>query len=100
MQLDQNSVRAGYAAGRRSVMAEAEALRAEMQEHVEVLRRDLAAVHRKLAEAVEEARLLRAWREAHVAHERSKCEFAAAYRRLLLERAWRVESDPATMTLQ
>ena len=72
----------------------------EMAEHVSVLRADLAAVHRKLAEAIEETRLLRAWRDAFAAHERAKHELAAVYRRQQLEAAWATEFDPLSMVLQ
>jgi len=95
MRLDAQSVRAGYAAGRRSILVEAEALRAEMQAHVEVLRADMAALHRALADARDEARLLREWRDAHVAHKQARRELLALYRQRMLERAWAAERDPA-----
>lgn len=80
--------------------AEAAQLRAEMQEQVKTLHRALAAVHRKLADAIEESRLLREWRDAHIEHQQAKAELLALYRRLMLEEAWLVEFDPLTMQLQ
>jgi hypothetical protein len=54
----------------------------------------MAALHRALTRATEESLLLRRWYDAHVAHERAKHEYAAAYRTLLLERAWAAEREP------
>jgi hypothetical protein len=79
--------------------AEAEQLRAEMEESVTVLRADLAAVHQQLAAAREEARLLREWRTAHIEHQRAKQELLALQRRRALEAAWAVEFDALTMTV-
>jgi hypothetical protein len=46
MRLDPQSARAGYIAGRQSILAEAEALRGEMREHVAGLQRELAELIR------------------------------------------------------
>jgi hypothetical protein len=48
MRLDPQTVRAGYIAGRQSILAEAEALRGEMREHVAGLQRELAATRNNL----------------------------------------------------
>ena len=74
--------------------AEVEKLRAEMEEQTAVLRRDLAAIHRKLAETIEEARLLRQWWQAHTEHRRAKAELAVLLRQQALEEAWATEFDP------
>ena len=54
MQLDRTSARAGYIAGRRSIIAEAEALRDEMAQHIATLRADYAATFRQLQAARDE----------------------------------------------
>jgi hypothetical protein len=69
-------------------------LRVDIEQHVEVLRRDLAAVHRQLATAREEAALLRQWREAYVAHQKARHELDVLHRQRAIERAWEAERDP------
>ena len=94
MELDRHSARMGYLAGRRSVLVEAERLRTEMEEHVAVLRADMAALHRQLQAAREEAAALHEWRAAHVEHQRARHELLALYRKRMLEAAWAAERDP------
>jgi hypothetical protein len=78
---------------RQQFAAEIKALRAEMQEHV-------AAVHRQLAAAREEAAAPREYYEAHRAHAVAKQEVAAIYRKHMIERAMEVEFDPLITPLQ
>ena len=73
---------------RQQFAAEIKALRAEMQER-------LTAVHRQLAAACEEAAMLREYYEAHRAHIVAKRELAEVQRRHAIERAMEAVRDPA-----
>jgi hypothetical protein len=88
-------MRAEIAAERESMQQEIEALREKMQTQGESLQAQMAALHRKLAETIEESRLLREWWSAHTEHRRAKAELAALVRQNQLEEALAVTYDPA-----
>ena len=72
-----------------------EELRREMQQNVEDLQKQMAALHWALSDARREAQLLREWREAHNARVKAQHEMVAAWCKLQIERAWQSERDPA-----
>jgi hypothetical protein len=69
-----------WRAGRQSILAEAEALRGEMREHVASLQRKLAATREQLAKAREQVGVLREWCDAYRAHQQARREVLALYR--------------------